>query len=449
MKPHLQTIASVCLVLPLFGCSDRDPSADLAGGASRAASAADYVFTNGLVYTVNPGQPWAEAVAVKGTDIVYVGDDDGAQAFVGEGTEVLDLAGRMMSPGFIDGHLHGAGGGLIALGPELLSDDKDEILRRVRAEAEANPDADLILGWAWRPNPFPATGPRKEDLDAIDSERPIYLWGIDGHSAWVNSKALELGGVDKEFPDTQPALSFYQRDEDGTPTGWVVELPAQIELLGKLRDLSPSGVEGGVRDWMPGYAAAGLTSFFDAGIQGMTFAEGYGMYQNLENDGALTTRVFGSFYWNNPELDPLPELRKLRADFNSELVKVRKLKINADGSEEKYNAVYVEPYSDRPGFHGEPIMPADVLDRVIAEADAEGIDVFCHCWGDGATRLLLDAIEAAIAANPERARRHVVSHTSIRSRSCRMPARMSPSAPIGRLRAMRPPTSLWSPSRSR
>ncbi len=380
---------------------------------SEAGEPADFVFTNGKVYTVNEAQPWAEAVAVRGNEIVYVGDDAGAAAFVGEATESIDLAGKMVLPGFIDGHIHGTGGGLLAVGPDLLTDDKEEILRRVRAEAEANPDAEVILGWAWRPNPFPDTGPRKEDLDAIDSERPIYLWGIDGHSAWVNSKALEVAGVDKDFPDTQPPFSYYQRDEDGTPTGWVVELPAQIEVLGKLRDLSPAGVEGGVRDWMPRYAAAGITGFFDAGIQGMSFDEGYSMYQNLESAGVLTARVYGSLYWNNPEVDPLPELRQLRADFNSELVKVLKLKINVDGSEEKHNAVYVEPYSDRDGFYGEPIIPADVLNRVIAEADADGIDLLCHCWGDGATRLILDAVEAAIAANPDRARRHVISHTSL------------------------------------
>ena len=383
------------------------------GSRTESEQTADYVFTNGKVYTVNSDQEWAEAVAVKGTDIVYVGDNEGAQAFSGDGTERVDLAGGMVLPGFIDGHIHGTGGGLLAVGPDLLTDDKEEILRRVRAEAEANPDADVILGWAWRPNPFPDTGPRKEDLDAIDSERPIYLWGIDGHSAWVNSKALEVAGVDKDFPDTQPPFSYYQRDEDGTPTGWVVELPAQIEMLGKLRDLSPAGVEGGVRDWMPRYAAAGITGFLDAGIQGMSFEEGYAMYQNLESDGVLTTRVYGSLYWNNPEVDPLPELRELRADFNSELVKVLKLKINVDGSEEKHNGVYVEPYSDRDGFYGEPIIPADVLNKVIAEADADGIDLFCHCWGDGATRLILDAVEAAIAANPDRDRRHTISHTSL------------------------------------
>ena len=402
------TIAAAGVVA---GCGKDSDS--IGGATDDSVEPADIVFLNGQIYTVNDSQEWAEAVAVRGDEILYVGDSAGVVAFVGDGTESVDLEDRMMLPGFIDGHIHGTGGGLLAVGPDLLSDDKEEVLRRVRKEADANPDADVILGWAWRPNVFPSTGPRKEDLDAIDSERPIYLWGIDGHSAWVNSRALEIVGVDKDFPDTQPPFSYYQRDEDGTPTGWVVELPAQIEVLGKLRDLSPAGVESGVRDWMPRYAAAGITSLFDAGIQGMTFAEGYGMYQNLENEGALTTRVFGSLYWNNPEVNPLPELRQLRADFNSELVKVLKLKVNADSSDEKWNAFYVDPYNDRPDSRGEPIIPEDVLTRVMIEADADGIDLFCHCWGDAATRMFLDAVEAAIETNPDRARRHTISHTAL------------------------------------
>ena len=123
--------ATVAFIVLLGACVSRAPS----------EQPADYVFHNGNVYTVNPDQEWAEAVAVRANEIVYVGDAAGAAAYQGESTETFDLAGKMVLPGFIDGHLHGMGGGLIALGPDLQSDDKEEILERVRNEAESTPAA--------------------------------------------------------------------------------------------------------------------------------------------------------------------------------------------------------------------------------------------------------------------------------------------------------------------
>ena len=222
--------------------------------------AADYVFTNGFVHTVDDANPQAEAVAVVGDQIVYVGDSDGAQAYVGESTEVVDLDGRMLLPGFVDSHLHALAGALIAKGSRLETDSREELLEMIRAHIAANPGDDLIVSFGWRPHLFPDTGPRKEELDAIESERPVYLWSVDGHSAWVNSRVLELAGIDADHPETQPPFSFYQRDADGTPTGWVVEVPAQLETLGRLTAVGPDYIEEGFRSWIPRFSAAGITT---------------------------------------------------------------------------------------------------------------------------------------------------------------------------------------------
>jgi predicted amidohydrolase YtcJ len=373
---------------------------------------ADQVFTNGKVYTVNETQPWAEAVAVKGDEIVYVGDTEGVKAFIGKETKTTDLAGKMMLPGFIDGHLHMMAGGLMARGVNLETDDKEELLARIQKFDEET-KGDVVVAYGWRLHLYPDPGPVKEDLDAIDSERPIFLWAVDGHSAWVNSKALELAGVDKDFPDTQPPFSYFQRDAQGNPTGWIVEVPAMVELFGKLVKMDKAYVDAGVREWLPRFTQAGITAIFDAGIQGMTQDDGLQLYQQYEKEGILPLKVRASYYWNNPEVDPLPPLREFMSKYNSDLVKVTKLKVNIDGGDDKHNAIYIEPYTDRPDWYGEPILPANVVHKAIKEADAEGIDAFCHCFGDGANRMFLDAVEEAIKDNPARDRRHATSHTML------------------------------------
>jgi predicted amidohydrolase YtcJ len=373
---------------------------------------ADRVFTNGKIYTVNEAQPWAEAVAVKGDKIIFVGDAKGVKGFIGDKTETTDLAGKMMLPGFIDGHLHMMAGGLMARGVNLETDDKEELLARIRKFAE-DTKGDVVVAYGWRLHLYPDPGPTKEDLDAIDSERPIFLWAVDGHSAWVNSKALELAGVDKDFPDTQPPFSYFQRDAKGNPTGWIVEVPAMVELFGKLVTMDKTYVDQGVREWLPRFTQAGITAIFDAGIQGMTQDDGLQLYQQYEKEGILPLKVRASYYWNNPDVDPLPPLREFMSKYNSDLVKVTKLKVNIDGGDDKHNAIYIEPYADRPDWYGEPILPESVVHKAIKEADAEGIDAFCHCFGDGANRMFLDAVEEAIHDNPDRDRRHMTSHTML------------------------------------
>ncbi len=378
-----------------------------------AVEPADYVFTGGKVYTVNEKQAWAEAVAVDGKKIVYVGDNAGAKAFVGDGTKLIDLNGKMMLPGFVDNHIHPIAGGFVARGVNLESDNYDEILQRIRDYAASIPNEKVVIAHGWRMNMYPDPGPTKEVLDKIDSERPIFLWCVDGHSAWVNSKTLELAGITKDTPDTRPPFSYFKRDEEGNPTGWIVEIPAQLAVLQKLIDLNANYIAGGVKEWFPKFSKAGITTVFDAGIQGMSIEEGYDAYQMFEKEGKLSFRVIGSYYWNDPKDEPLPKLNALMARYQSELVNIQRLKINIDGGDDKHNAVFVEPYSDKEGWRGEPIIPVDMIRKAVVEADAAGIDCFAHSFGDGAVRIMLDAVEAAIKANPDRDRRHVASHDNL------------------------------------
>jgi hypothetical protein len=426
-QPHcsLRLLVAFLLIFGLCACGatrwvDPEPEAGSARDAARASAKrasgsgyASFVFQNGGVYTVTAARRFAEAVAVRGDRIVYVGSTLGARELVGPETQVIDLAGRMLLPGFIEAHIHPIAGAFMARGADLQTDDLDELLARVVAEAAAHPNAPIVRGYGWRYNVFPDSGPNKEALDAIVSDRPVFLFAIDGHGAWVNSKALELAEIGVETPDPQPPFSVYQRDWYGGPTGYLVEVPAILEVLSVVAPVDKAYVREGFEEWAPRFSAAGITSVFDAGIQGLPVEEGYALYTELEAEGRLPFRVVGSYYWNDPEVDPLPPLRALRERFHTELVDPRVLKINADGGEMQHTAYLLQPYADEPRKRGELIIPSDMIREVVVRADADGIDFHCHCYGDAATRTLLDALEAAVEVNPMRHRRHTLAHLAV------------------------------------
>ncbi len=384
-----------------------------AGNNARLNGTADYAFINGKIYTMDKAQPWVEAVTIEGKKITYVGDASGLKHHIGIGTEVIDLDGKMLMPGFVDGHIHAAAGGMILKGVDLQTDDKEEIFKRIKDHVTANPDLDVIVGWGVRFNPWTEGNPTAAMLDKIESKRPVFLWTIDGHAGWANSKALEIAKIDKDTPETVPGYSFFERDDQGNPTGWIIEIPAQLQVLSALINLNLDYVTEGVAEWLPKMSAAGITALADYGIQGIGMEEGFQMLKDLEAEGKLPMRVLGVYYWNDPNVDPIPAVQKLASEVNTELVKANRLKINMDGTDDKHNALFVDPYSDKPDIKVDPIIPFDILNDVVKRADALGIDVVCHCFGDLAVRKLLDAVEAAIAANPKRNRRNVISHGAL------------------------------------
>ncbi|WP_170386876.1 amidohydrolase [Ruegeria atlantica] len=373
----------------------------------------DYALINGAIHTMDEAGTVAEAIGITGNEIVYVGDAAGLANVIGIGTEVIDLEGNMVLPGFVEGHMHPTAGALIMRGVDLQIDSIDGILERVRTYAEENPELPIIHGYGVRLHLWDDGYGTKEMLDEIDADRPIFLWGVDGHQAWVNSKAFEIAGIDENTPETVPGFSFFRRNEDGTPAGWIVEVPAQMQVLSKLIDLNIDYTKTGVREWLPRFAAAGITTAHDYGIQGLGQDEGFQLMTDLAASGELPIRVQGNFYWNDPNLDPIPPLEAMREQFDTDLVSARGLKINMDGGDDAYSALYTEPYSDNPDASPNPIIPFDTLNETVLRADAAGINVVCHCFGDAAVRAVLDAIELAISQNPPRDRRNVISHAML------------------------------------
>ncbi len=316
----------------------------VAEAVAAADAGADLVFHNGPVYTVDASRPWIRAVAVKGKRIVFAGDDDGAATFVGPGTRVVDLAGRMLLPGFVEGHTHPVVGSVTARGVDLQVDGREEILAVLRDYRTRIGKADVVRGYGWRYSSFPAIGPRKEDLDAIWPDTPVFLFAVDAHGAWVNSKMLAMANVTKDTPDPMPGVSYFQRDPaTGEPTGFLAEPAAMLGVLNAVAPFTPDYVAESLEEWLPKASAAGITSLLDAGMALLPEEAGYEIYMDLERRGRLPFRVVGTSMQNNPAVDPIPIINRLRQRFRSELVQASVLKLFIDGGESGHTAALSHP----------------------------------------------------------------------------------------------------------
>ncbi len=400
----------------------------LAGGAALAAGAgpraaraqtpvaddgpASVVFRGGRVFTVEAGQPWAEAVAVRGETIVAVGSDAEIDAFVGPETTVVELDGRLVLPGFVEAHTHPSLGAFATSGVDLQVPTLDDALAAIAAYAEANPEGP-IRGFGWRVDMFGPDGPNKADLDRIVPDRPAFFFAIDVHSLWMNSAALEAAGITRDTPDPAPGFSYFVRDADGEPTGWALETAASLGAVNAIQPITAEAMTGWLREWTPKAAAAGITTLFDAGslpVNGDQAAT-IELYKDLEDAGDLPFRVFACFAIDKTPFDhAVPTALDLRNRIDTDLVQFHTLKVIGDGTPEAHTALLLEPYADKPDSYGEsPFTPED-LASLIAAADAEQLDIHVHACGDGSARAALDAFEAAMAANPDYERRHTIAH---------------------------------------
>jgi predicted amidohydrolase YtcJ len=378
---------------------------------------ADVVFTNARVYTVDPHRPWASAIATREGRIVFVGDMGAAQRFVGAKTRTIDAGGRLILPGFVESHWHFSTTAF-ASQAFLNFEDPQQVLEGLRAYVDTHPDEKSIIGMGWVQAAMPPELLRRETLDAICADRPVCLLSTDFHTMWVNSKALEAGGIDAATPPVEEGASWFEKDSvTGEPTGLVVDGAAYSLLMRRLSEagyLPPWGelYYTSFIAWQKKLVAAGITTVFDAGFLDPSGDQTwlYETLQRMERDAVLKLRVVGSYVAVETLRDPVETILDYRARYQSPLVKARTLKLFLDGTEVNHTAYLLEPYADRPHYCGEPNTPIEDFNRYVLEADRHGVDVMVHCVGDAAVRGALDAIERANTLNPPRDRRHVITH---------------------------------------
>jgi predicted amidohydrolase YtcJ len=379
--------------------------------------AADTVLMHARIYTVDPHRPWAEALAIRDGRLDYVGDARGVEAYIGAHTVCLDAGGRLVLPGFVESHWHFETTAF-AYQAFVNHEDPERVLEALRTYVATHPDEPAITGMGWIQATIPATLLRKETLDAICPDRPVCLLSTDFHTMWVNSKALELAGIDADTPPVQAGASWFEKDSTtGEPTGVIVDGAAYSLLMRRLSAAGylPSGIDLYLRSippWQDKLAAAGVTTVFDAGFLDPSGDQSllYETLQTLERTGALKLRVVGSVAAVNDLEDPVGTLVAYRDRYDSPLVKARALKVFLDGTELNHTAYLLEPYADRPETRGAPTMTADVFERHLIDADRANANVMVHCVGDAAVRMALDGFERVNRDNPPRDRRHVITH---------------------------------------
>ena len=371
---------------------------------------ADAVYHSGRIYTVNPDQPWAQAVAIRSGKIIFVGSDDAVRGHIGPKTAVNDLRRRLMLPAFQDSHIHPITSGIDAAACDLFGLNDIALYRtRIAEYATAHPDVPWILGGGWSMAVFgPGASPSRKILDELVPDRPVYLTAQDGHTGWANSVALEIAGISKSTPN--PPDGIIDRDpESGEPIGSLQE--GAMDLV--KRHIPETTLEDRLqglryaRDMLHGY---GITSIQDATV----FEGDLEAYAKLDSAGELNMRVVAALWWDrNQTEEQIPHLLELREKFNKGHIRPTSVKIMQDGVMENYTAVMLEPYLTEYDERGIPMIEPEFLKEVVSLLDAEGFQVHFHAIGDGAIRQSLDAIEEARNRNGDLGHRHHISHLQI------------------------------------
>ena len=379
-----------------------------------ARDAADRVFLNGAIYTVDTDRSWAEAVAVKDGRIVYVGDDEGAARHIGVETELIDLAGQMLLPGFHDAHIH--------ILTEVLSHEECNLLRIETLEEVAArlKDCTALLGhggerWVtgggWGEWLWPEADPKKGLLDLLFPDRPIYLSSSFGHAAWVNSKALEIAGIDADTED--PEAGIIERDpETGEPSGTLRE--SAMMLVSE--KIPPFTLEQRKKRVLAGIAlshANGITAVIEPGV-GLEHIE---QILAVADDGDFDLRAVASLSpigWHAGIFgDEVFEFMEGREAWRRPNIDVDSVKIYMDGVIEFGTSPLLEPYADPEYGSGEFFYEQEVVDDYFTRLDAMGLQIHVHAIGDAAVRRALDAFDTMRAANGMSDNRHQIVHLQL------------------------------------
>ncbi len=379
----------------------------LARGASGVNTKADRIFVNGRLWTGNPAQPWAQALAVRDSKIQAVGDTAAILKLKEKTTDVVDLHGRLTLPGFDDAHLHFVSGSLglenVDLGGAQTVADAQKL---IVSFARTHPDAPWIVGGGWMYGTFPGGLPTRQQLDAAVSDRPAYLTAYDGHTAWCNSAALAAAGITKLTPD--PADGVIVRDAAGNPTGVLKEAAKPLVRLLVPRPSADDKLRA-LKKGTDLAASYGLTSIQDASFD----VDDIPVYEQLEREGRAKLRVYAAVPMNNkaPTAEELASLGELKTR-RSKHLRFGAVKGFVDGVVESKTAAMLEPYATGGGA-GHANFTPDELNRAVAAYDRAGFQIFLHAIGDKAIRMALDAYENAAKVNGTSGRRHRVEHIEV------------------------------------
>jgi predicted amidohydrolase YtcJ len=380
----------VCGVM-LASCSRQSPQEQ-----------ATLVVSGARVWTGNPAQPWAEAVAARGDRIMAVGTAEQVMGLVGPETRVIQANGGMLVPGFIDTHVHFTSGGA-GLASVQLRDaaTPEEFVRRIGEFASGLSPGEWIVEGNWDHQNWGGELPTREWIDQATPDNPVFINRLDGHMALANSLAIKLAGVNVATPDVEGGTIM--RGVDGEPTG--VFKDNAMGLIAKvIPEPSPAQLDRMVDAASAFVASRGVTSVHDMSYVGLPEIEAY---RRARDAGKLKTRIYAAIPLASWEILQQELARNGSGD---EWVRIGGLKGFMDGSLGSHTAAMLEPFSDAPGDSGFMLQDPAVMEGLVRNADAAGLHVMVHAIGDKAIRSLLDIYQRAAAENGPRDRRFRIEH---------------------------------------
>lgn len=387
-----------CFLL-LMGCGAKSPVADM-------------VLLHGAIYTVDENKPIVEGVAVKAGNIIAVGNDREVSEYIGDSTKVLDMSGKFVFPGFIDGHAHVMGIGASLMNVELAdAKSYEEVIERVRARAEETPKGEWIIGNGWHQDKWLKSPegmfqgfPTHHDLSEAVPDHPVWLSHASGHAGLANEKAMEISGISKTTSDPDGGEIF--RDVSGSATGLFNETAQELieeQLPKETREYKRKKLSLAIQECLEN----GLVGLHQAGSEG----EDVAVFKEFAENGELKLRLHVMLKGTDSLL-----LEEYFADgpqqglYNNHM-NIRSIKLYADGALGSRGAWLLEDYSDAKGVHGHNITPIDVLQKVIALGVENGFQVCTHAIGDKANRQVLDLYEEAFSRSGTKAdRRFRIEH---------------------------------------
>jgi predicted amidohydrolase YtcJ len=359
------------------------------------------ILTNCNIYTMDEEKANASAIVFNRNGIIYVGDDgDELKPYMYENAKVHNLGGKTVIPGIIDSHIHP---GMLSMSSWHIrlpwTEDVDEVLAFIKGYAEKHPKEEMpFLYFEYYPTSmFDEKGPRKELLDSVVSDRPCLCQDFGEHLCWVNSKMLELLGVDKNTPDPGP-LEVFVRDEDGEPTGWVKEM-AWVKFADRMfeaigwkppTELTPERM----RPFFDFLKEHGITAMADGFIED---EQQIRSIFEMDQAGELKTYYDGSVrFWNYEDLpEKIATLKEYQKKYTTDHIKINTLKLFLDGTNESGNSASLDPHVNDPDNYGSIMMEKDELAKCFVLCNKEGLDLHIHMVGDRAFRTGCDAVKLA------------------------------------------------------
>ena len=357
---------------------------------------ADLLITNANIWTGNLESPNAEAMAIKGDSILAVGSFADIDKYQGQSTEVIDVHGNFITPGFIDTHVHLLMGGNSLLNVQLRdAKTQQEFINRIASFAKKISPNQWIVEGNWDHTLWGGGLPKKEWIDEFTKENPVAIYRMDGHMILANSEALKIAGIDKNTPDIENGEIV--KNSDGTPTG-ILKSEAMYLVLNKIPSLSNTEKENAINSAQEYLISQGVTTIHDVDSLG-----GFNIIDKMYSDNNLKVRIYSA--------NPLPKWKSIsKQTKNEKWYKNGLLKGFVDGSLGSHSAAFNDYYSDKPDDKGLFIVKEDSLYHWVSNADNKNFQVTVHAIGDRANSSLLDIYERVLKKNGNKDRRLRIEH---------------------------------------